>query len=197
MSEHELLMREICDYYPMLFQLISAEVSRTHSGELGQVPQSRMDYIMKQWRTERLVELRKLSLSGCMMLSCVDRVDQVLIRLDKQWRKQRRKFKEQIESHAQKLKETHALLEKLARAKQHMQEMKENYEEALARELWYYQDPSGQEQGPFDTVTMQNWFADGYFPPDLPIRSSDSSFDELADWFRRGSPAFLTKIPKV
>lgn len=35
---------------------------------------------------------------------------------------------------------------------------------------WVYQDPQGNQQGPFTSETMHAWFKDGYFPRHLPIK---------------------------
>ena len=52
---------------------------------------------------------------------------------------------------------------------------------------WFYKDPSGQEQGPFYQSQMSQWFGDGYFPQDLPIRSDPKMpFVQLKDWFHDG-----------
>lgn len=58
------------------------------------------------------------------------------------------------------------------------------------REQWYYKDPSGQEQCPFDKEQMAQWFGDGYLPKDLPIRCNESTpapFVELKHWFCQGA----------
>eukprot|EP01083_Nonionella_stella_P025039 68983_1 len=54
------------------------------------------------------------------------------------------------------------------------QEQEQEQEDNEAND-WYYKDPSGQEQGPFDTFQMSQWFNDGYFPQDLPIRCNDNT----------------------
>ncbi|CAE7675118.1 gigyf2 [Symbiodinium sp. CCMP2456] len=35
---------------------------------------------------------------------------------------------------------------------------------------WYYKDPTGKTQGPFQTSQMEHWSQAGYFATDLPIR---------------------------
>eukprot|EP01084_Bolivina_argentea_P099720 179222_1 len=63
-------------------------------------------------------------------------------------------------------------------------------------EKWFYKDPSGQEQGPFSRSQMSQWFGDGYFPQDLPIRCNPATpFVQLKDWFLQGMTAFLEEIP--
>jgi len=70
-------------------------------------------------------------------------------------------------------------------------------EDPSVQEQWYYKDPSGQEQGPFDREQMSQWFSDGYFPQNLPIRGNpDTPFVQLKDWFHQGMNAFLHEIPK-
>lgn len=38
---------------------------------------------------------------------------------------------------------------------------------------WYYLDPAGNQQGPFDGVLMQNWYSGGYLTADLNLRRED------------------------
>merc|ERR1712130_10139 len=74
-------------------------------------------------------------------------------------------------------------------------EQKEKEKKSTTKK-WYYRDPSGQEQGPFDTQQMAQWFNDGYFPKDLPIRYDQKiPFVQLNDWFLQGMTAFLEHIP--
>jgi PERQ amino acid-rich with GYF domain-containing protein len=35
--------------------------------------------------------------------------------------------------------------------------------------VWFYKDPQGEVQGPFDSVEMFNWYAAGYFHEDLQV----------------------------
>lgn len=35
---------------------------------------------------------------------------------------------------------------------------------------WYYLDPTGNQQGPFDGTIMQSWYTGGYLTPDLNLR---------------------------
>ena len=59
-------------------------------------------------------------------------------------------------------------------------------------EYWWYKDPSGQEQGPFEKQQMAQWFHDGYFPQDLPIRSNvQTPFIQLKDWFYQGMTGMI------
>jgi hypothetical protein len=37
---------------------------------------------------------------------------------------------------------------------------------------WYYKDPNLATQGPFDSIQMFNWYAAGFFKPDLPLSTS-------------------------
>ena len=53
---------------------------------------------------------------------------------------------------------------------------------------WYYRDPSGVEQGPFEWSMMQRWHGAGYFGGDLDIRRGPSGeFRKLAAAFE-GTP---------
>ncbi|KAG9223155.1 hypothetical protein CCMSSC00406_0000156 [Pleurotus cornucopiae] len=66
----------------------------------------------------------------------------------------------------------------------------------LASVEWSYLDPQGQVQGPFRADTMQKWYDDGYFTPDLPTKRTQSD----ANWIRvdelvikaRGGKPFLS-----
>ncbi|KAH8076968.1 hypothetical protein JL720_10267 [Aureococcus anophagefferens] len=39
---------------------------------------------------------------------------------------------------------------------------------------WFYKDPQGQHQGPFEAPQMRQWFNAGYFDDDLPLRQGES-----------------------
>jgi len=41
---------------------------------------------------------------------------------------------------------------------------------ALAADQWVYQDPKGNEQGPFHKADILDWFENGFFNLELPIR---------------------------
>ncbi|KAJ9105142.1 hypothetical protein QFC19_003600 [Naganishia cerealis] len=46
---------------------------------------------------------------------------------------------------------------------------------------WFYTDPSGQQQGPFEATNMQTWFAANYFNDTLPLRREhETSYRTLA-----------------
>lgn len=50
---------------------------------------------------------------------------------------------------------------------------------------WFYQDQTGNVQGPFPTSQMLQWQSVGTFPPDLQMRSEDeASFTPLGDGSR-------------
>ncbi|KAJ1923317.1 kinesin-like protein [Tieghemiomyces parasiticus] len=45
---------------------------------------------------------------------------------------------------------------------------------------WYYRDPQGAIQGPFSADDMQEWYAAGFFTPDLLVRrDAESNFEPL------------------
>ncbi|KAN0063187.1 kinesin-like protein [Thecaphora frezii] len=47
--------------------------------------------------------------------------------------------------------------------------------------FWLYRDPSGQVQGPFAAVAMQDWYRQSYFSDDLMVRrQEDTEFRPLA-----------------
>ncbi|CAO3631456.1 unnamed protein product [Mucor hiemalis] len=43
---------------------------------------------------------------------------------------------------------------------------------------WYYRDPSGQVQGPFEAQEMQDWYKAGFFTPTLMLRRDDETIFE-------------------
>nr|CCA16417.1 conserved hypothetical protein [Albugo laibachii Nc14] len=66
-----------------------------------------------------------------------------------------------------------------------------------AADEWFYLDPQGQQQGPFKTSEMREWFDAGYFKPHLPIRSSQvSRFTPLANHFAPSEVPFAS-VPKL
>lgn len=48
---------------------------------------------------------------------------------------------------------------------------------------WFYRDPTGQIQGPFNSKKMLNWYNRKYFPETLPLRrEEDFLFESLSSW---------------
>ena len=47
-----------------------------------------------------------------------------------------------------------------------------SHHELLHAQLWYYEDVSGNEQGPFSVGTMSSWFADGFLPASTRVAPS-------------------------
>lgn len=43
---------------------------------------------------------------------------------------------------------------------------------------WFYRDPSGQVQGPFEAQEMQDWYKAGFFTPTLMLRRDDEAVFE-------------------
>lgn len=68
-------------------------------------------------------------------------------------------------------------------------------------QMWLYRDPSGQVQGPFAAVVMQDWYEQNYFTPDLMVRpDQEAEFHPLAEWFEmsgRDPKFFLTRPPSL
>ena len=59
---------------------------------------------------------------------------------------------------------------------------------------WFYKDPQGQHQGPFEAPQMRQWFNAGYFDDDLPLRQGESGdFVPLGRLFASPQDAFVTK----
>uniref|UniRef100_UPI00215A0CCF GRB10-interacting GYF protein 2 n=1 Tax=Homo sapiens TaxID=9606 RepID=UPI00215A0CCF len=51
-----------------------------------------------------------------------------------------------------------------------------------AMQKWYYKDPQGEIQGPFNNQEMAEWFQAGYFTMSLLVkRACDESFQPLGD----------------
>jgi len=51
-----------------------------------------------------------------------------------------------------------------------------------ASEQWLYIDSSGQQQGPFSTVAMAQWWRAGYLPPDTRVaRAGEQQWSSIAD----------------
>ena len=60
---------------------------------------------------------------------------------------------------------------------------------------WFYRDPQGAFQGPFEATQMRQWFQAGYFDDDLPLRQGTSGdFFPLKQLFTNPpGDAFVTK----
>ena len=59
---------------------------------------------------------------------------------------------------------------------------------------WYFRDPQGQTQGPFDDATLRAWLEAGYLAPELPICNGDprrNQFRKLVEFFPNAITAFL------
>uniref|UniRef100_A0A6S8CDN4 GYF domain-containing protein n=1 Tax=Aureoumbra lagunensis TaxID=44058 RepID=A0A6S8CDN4_9STRA len=58
---------------------------------------------------------------------------------------------------------------------------------------WYYRDPQGNIQGPFEPMQMRQWFDAGYFDDDLPVRQQtpDGPFLALGIVFSSARTAFV------
>ncbi|KAJ3140808.1 hypothetical protein HK100_009122, partial [Physocladia obscura] len=61
---------------------------------------------------------------------------------------------------------------------------------------WFYKDPMGNIQGPFNTDQMQDWFSKSFFSEDLPVkREQDMLFEPLSNLlirFGRDRPFILS-----
>lgn len=42
--------------------------------------------------------------------------------------------------------------------------------------MWFYRNEENKIFGPFSTLSMKQWYAQGYFPSDLPVISRDKGF---------------------
>ncbi|KAJ1457347.1 hypothetical protein M885DRAFT_427472, partial [Pelagophyceae sp. CCMP2097] len=60
-------------------------------------------------------------------------------------------------------------------------------------EPWFYRDPQGLFQGPFQAEQMRQWFELGYFDDGLPLRLGEAGdFTPLGELFRDAADAFTT-----
>jgi len=60
---------------------------------------------------------------------------------------------------------------------------------------WFYSDPQGNVQGPFDTESMRQWHEAGYFTPELPVKLRHwVGFHVLRSLFRDADEAFAQNI---
>lgn len=66
---------------------------------------------------------------------------------------------------------------------------------------WSYLDPQGQVQGPFPAATMQKWYGDGYFTPNLLMKRThlDTDWISVGEMIARvgHTRIFLTPIPNA
>ncbi|CAO0793818.1 unnamed protein product [Mucor circinelloides] len=64
---------------------------------------------------------------------------------------------------------------------------------------WFYRDPSGQVQGPFEAQEMQDWYKAGFFTPTLMLRRDDETIFEplmvLTQKVGNDEQPFLTPRP--
>lgn len=78
-----------------------------------------------------------------------------------------------------------------------VEEQKRQLQEDKKKRSWWYLDPQQEVQGPFGEEEMKEWFNEGFFGVDLPVRCHpDTLFVPLGDWFRQGNSAFLEEIPE-
>ncbi|VEU23944.1 DEKNAAC105174 [Brettanomyces naardenensis] len=66
---------------------------------------------------------------------------------------------------------------------------------------WYYLDPQGNQQGPFDGVTMQQWYTQKYLAPDLQIRreghSTYKTLGEFVSFIGEYQYPFSVPLPAI
>ena len=58
-------------------------------------------------------------------------------------------------------------------------------------DTWFYRDTQGNEQGPFDSVSMRSWYEQGYFAADQLIRGDGASSQPLHLLWGRPEEAFV------
>ena len=57
-------------------------------------------------------------------------------------------------------------------------------QESYGVSCWYYIDPTGVEQGPFDDLQMRQWYENGFFTNDLKMkRGATKQYVPLRDMF--------------
>ncbi len=77
------------------------------------------------------------------------------------------------------------------------QDGQDDYYEELGEE-WSYQDLQGDIQGPFSKDQMCQWWADGFFTPELRVRCDPNApFVSMLTLFAEGNSAFLDEIPPM
>ncbi|CED85002.1 GYF domain containing proteins [Phaffia rhodozyma] len=71
--------------------------------------------------------------------------------------------------------------EQVADAQESQPSIADLEKEAMAKVMWTYKDPTGAVQGPFSAQHMQEWHAQGYFPPSLLVkRETDNVYETVA-----------------
>lgn len=74
-----------------------------------------------------------------------------------------------------------------------------NTKKPVTQYKWFYRDPQGTVQGPFEAQEMQEWYKAGFFAPTLLIRREDEGqFEPLIVLIRRlgtDDEPFLTPFP--
>ena len=61
----------------------------------------------------------------------------------------------------------------------------------VGSDTWFYRDAQGNEQGPFDSVSMRSWYEQGYFAADQLIRGDGASSQPLHLLWERPEEAFV------
>ncbi|CAD7699494.1 unnamed protein product, partial [Ostreobium quekettii] len=70
--------------------------------------------------------------------------------------------------------------------------------EDIDTDQWMYQDPDGNVQGPFGKEDILNWWEEGFFPEDLPVRSArcgNNDFVPLRQLLKMWNPPPGFRIP--
>lgn len=68
----------------------------------------------------------------------------------------------------------------------------------VVKRQWFYQDPKGNVQGPFEDDDMRDWYDAGFFTLSLKVCTNISKqFVALGALFRDGNPAFLSYVPDI
>jgi len=74
----------------------------------------------------------------------------------------------------------------------------ESVEDIPAERQWFYIDMEDKVQGPFSDEDMMDWYEDGFFSLDIPVRRKDATqYELLGSFFLRGDSAFLEDIPEL
>ncbi|CAO1629456.1 unnamed protein product [Sympodiomycopsis kandeliae] len=72
---------------------------------------------------------------------------------------------------------------------------------SLEDQTWSYRDPSGQVQGPFAAIVMQEWYEQNYFPNHLMVRPDpENDFKALQEYIEasgRNPKLFLSRPPSL
>lgn len=109
-------------------------------------------------------------------------------RLEREHREREQRERELREQREQEQREQEQI-----RQRQEEQRRRDEERRRMVLRPWYYRDPQGDVQGPFDAGQMRQWFVAGYFEHDLPLCQGDprGQFVALGLLFTVADDAFV------